>query len=380
MSPLIECPTTALGDEFAHMAQHEEQHELEDAARPETEADVDHVLTSIEQELSALVSRCEQTTAQHARELTQRQAEIDRSIQIALKRQIEIDRQSAELRALGDEVARAESHLTERKRRLAERLRRRRQWMDDRLTAAVDTHARQASEQVEARARELADREAALARAADQTEARARAAAGELERLKEVRELVDEQASLTARHMQEAEALLAKREHAALELVERLSDACGLADRVRELSEQVRESRLEARESAERAEQAERDRTEARSALDAARARIAQLESRMEGLSREKLLLEQRLHRRDEELTEREAKLSVRERRLQSESRRLAEDQAACDAKLRELGSTLSQHDRRQRERRLDPRTPLPVSSMPLPVSPRRRPELRLVR
>lgn len=378
------------------MPQHEDQHHVEDGPDVgEREAcehdvpagespsahdtDVDHVLTSIEQELSALVERCEQTTAQHAKELTQRQAEIDRTIQIAMKRQVEIDRQTNELRSLADEVVKAESKLTDRRRRLAQKLRRRREWMSARTTAAVDTHAREAAEEMEARAQELAEREASLTVDSDAIKAEAEVVQQELARLAEIRQLVEDQAGLTAEHAQSMETLLHKREQASLELIERLSDACGLADRVRDLSDQVREGRLEVRESNERAGEAEHEAAEARSALDAARARIAQLESRVEGLSREKLLLEQRSLRLEDDLKTREGRLAKREQRVERESLRLADDQAACDSKLRELGHKMSESERRERSRRLDPRTPLATTSMPLPVSVRRRPELRLV-
>ncbi len=361
------------------MAQHEDQQGVEDSPELEGEADVDNVLASIEQELSALVARCEQTTAQHARELTQRQAEIDRSIQIAMKRQVEIDRRAAQLRELADEVVLAESKLTDRKRALAERLRRRRLWMSARTTAAVDTHAKRAGQEIEARAKELAQREAALAQAAEEIKVRAEVAQRETVRMQDVKRLVEDQAALTADHAKSMDALLSMREQASLELIERLSDACGLADRVRDLSERLRESRLEVRESAERADQAQRERTDARASLDAARARIAQLESRVEGMSRDHLLLEQRSLRLEEDLKAREARLAQREQRLRQEALRLADDQAACDSKLGELGQRLAQSDRLERQRRLDPRTPLAISSMPLPVSVRRRPELRLV-
>ncbi len=380
-------PATHARKQVGHMPQHEDQHHVEDG--PETrerdgythdepqDADVDNVLASIEQELNALVERCEQTTAQHAREFTQRQAEIDRTIQIALKRQVEIDRQTAELRGLADEVVKAEAALAQRKKRLAERLRRRKARMAARATSAVDRHAQQAAEEMEARAHELAEREAALAMESDLIKKKAESIAQETERLDEVKQLVEQQAKLTAQHAQSMDELLAKREHASLELVERLGDACGLADRVRDLTEQVREGRLECRESAQRAADAEQEASEARSALEAARARIAQLEARIEGMSRDNLLLEQRSLRIEEDLGTREAKLAEREHRVHRESLRLADDQAACDAKLRELGHKLSETERRERARRLDPRTPMAITSVP--VSLRRRPELRLV-
>lgn len=375
------------------MAQHEDQHSVEDSpdvggrfssksensSNESPDTDVDNVLASIEQELSALVARCEQTTAQHARELTQRQSEIDRTIQIAMKRQVEIDRQSAQLRELADEVVRAEAKFGQRKRDLAVRLRRRRAWMAARTTAAVDTHARRAAGEIEARADELAQREAALTQAAEEIKLRAKSTEQDTVRLREVKKLIEDQAALTAEHAQSMDALLSKREQASLELIERLGDACGLADRVRDLSEQLRESRLEVRECAERADRADRERAGVRSSLDAARARIAQLESRVEGLSREKLLLEQRSLRTEEDLKTREARLGQREQRVRQEALRLADDQAACDLKLAELGRRLAQSDRIERQRRLDPRTPLAISSMPLPVTARRRPELRLV-
>lgn len=371
------------------MPQHEDQHHVEggsdigqragsapDAAH---DGDVENVLASIEQELNALVERCEQTTAQHARELTQRQAEIDRTIQIAMKRQVEIDRQTAELRSLADAVVKAEAQLSDRRRRLAARLRRRREWMSTRTTKAVDAHARQAAQEIEARAQELAEREASFAIDSEAIKAQAKAVEQEAARLKEVRQLVEEQARLTAEHAHGMEVMLHKREQASLELIERLSDACGLADRVRTLSDHVREGRLEVRESHERAAQAEHEAAEARSALDAARARIAQLESRVEGLNRDKLLLEQRSLRLQDEFNARERRLAQREQQLRRESLRLADDQAACDSKLLELGHKLSESERRERSRRLDPRTPLATTSMPLPACVRRRPELRLV-
>ena len=377
------------------MAQHEDQHSVEDApdtgaeqpyegseaheAHEAQEADVDNVLASIERELTSLVERCEQTTAQHARELTQRQAEIDRTLQIALKRQVEIDRQSAQLRGLADEVVQADRALTDRRRALADRLRRRRAWMADRMTAAVDTHARRAADEIETRAKELAKRESELAMALEDAHTQSQAAQSDRENIAEVRKLIDEQATMTAEHAKTVDGLLSQREQASQELVERLSDACGLADRVRALSDQLRESRLETRELAERVEVAERERGDTRGALDAARARIAQLESRIEGLSRDKLLLEQRSQRLEQEAGTREAKLASRETMLKQEALRLADDQAACDNKLRELGTKLAQHDRVKRERWLDPRTPLATSSMPVLASPRRRPELRFV-
>lgn len=357
------------GHEVAANKAHDDSHD----------SDVDDVLASIEQELSALVERCEQTTAKHSKELTQRQAEIDRTIQIAMKRQVEIDRQTAELRGLADEVKKADSQLAERKRRLAARLRRRREWMSARTMSAVDEHARETAQEMEARAQELAEREASLALDSNAIKSEAEAVEQEVARLKEVKQLVEEQAGLTAEHAQSMQAVLHKREQASLELIERLSDACGLANRVRDLSDQIRESRLEVRESDERANEAERETADARSALDAARARIAQLESRVEGLSREKLLLEQRSLRLETDLATRESHLTQREQRVQQESLRLADDQAACDSKIRELGRKLSESERRERSRRLDPRTPLAITSMPLPVSVRRRPELRLV-
>jgi chromosome segregation ATPase len=370
------------------MPQHEDQHHVEDGpearegdARGEPQdADVDNVLASIEQELSALVERCEQTTAQHARELTQRQAEIDRTIQIALKRQVEIDRQTAELRGLADEVVRAEARLSERKRRLAQRLRRRRAWLSERATAAIDTHAHAAAQEIEARARELAERQADLAAESETFRTRAQAVEHETERLNEVKRLVEEQAGLTAQHAQTMDELLGKREQASLELIERLSDACGLADRVRDLTEQVREGRLELREHAERADRAAREAANARSALDAARARIAQLEAQVQHVSRERLLLEQRSLRLSAEVDAREASVAKREHRVRVEAQRLAEDQAALDTQLHELGKKLAESERRERMRRLDPRTPLAVSSMPQPASVRRRPGLRLVK
>jgi|GEM_PF-5737525 len=371
------------------MPQHEDQQHVEDGSGvgeregygPDAtqDGDVENVLASIEQELNALVERCEQTTAQHSRELTQRQAEIDRTIQIAMKRQVEIDRQTAELRGLADEVVKAESELTDRRRRLAARLRRRRDWMSARTTKAVDAHARQAALEMETRAQELAEREACFAVESDAIQSQALAVEREAARLEEVKQLVEEQARLTAEHAQSMEAVLREREQASLELIERLSDACGLADRVRDLGNQVREGRLEVRESNERAEQAEHETAETRSALDAARARIAQLESRVEGLSREKLLAEQRSLRLEDDLNAREHRISQREQQVRRESLRLADEQAACDSKLLELGHKLSESERRERSRRLDPRTPLATTSMPLPVSVRRRPELRLV-
>ncbi|MFI4917492.1 MAG: hypothetical protein ACIAS6_13420 [Phycisphaerales bacterium JB060] len=366
------------------MPTHEEQHNLEETSEtgkgmnPDVDADVDNVLASIEQELSALVDRCEQTTAQHARELSQRQAEIDRTIQIALKRQVEIDRQTAKLRSLADEVVQAEADLTERKRKLAERLRRRRARMDTKMTASVDAHAQRAAQELEARAEELAQREAEQEVAAQRANEQAETARLEMARLQEVRQLIDEQASMTAEHAQAMEAQLAKRDQASLELLERLREACGLADRVRELSTEVREGRVEVRESLDRAEHAERERVEARSSLEAARARIAQLESSVQDLSREKLLHEQRAMRTNSELQAREAAIAKREQQLREEAQRLAEDQAACDAQLRELGQQLVERDRADRARRLDPRTPQAISSLPIPATARRRPGLRL--
>ena len=369
------------------MAHQEEQHGVNDGLRdgeaeatePAHEADVDHVLASIERELTSLVERCEQTTSAHARELTQKQAEIDRTLQIAMKRQVEIDRQSAQLRGLADEVVQAERELADRRRLLADRLRRRRSQMVERMTAAVDTHARRAAEEIDARAKELAQREAHLARAQDEAEARSEAAQAKLDQLAEVRNLVEEQASLSAEHTKSVEGMLERRERASLELVERLSDACGLADRVRELSEQLRESRLESRELRERVEAAERDRADTIGALDAARAHIAQLESRIGALSQNKLLLEQRAQQLEQERESRERGLSRREALLRQESLRLSDDQAACDQKLRELGDKLAEHDRRRRERWLDPRTPMPACAMPPIASARRRPELRFI-
>lgn len=349
------------------MASHEEKHQVEDTSEvdpdglPPVEGDMEGLLASIEQELNSLVSRCEQTTAQHARELDQKQAEIDRTLQIALKRQSEIDRHSAELRSLATQVANAESELSRKRRSLAQSLRRRRAQLAQRMTAAVDRHARRAADELEARAKELAHREAELAGLLD------------------VRQLIDDQAALTAEQARTMDALLRQREQASMELLERLSDACGLADRVRELSDSLRESRLEVREYQERAETAERERQGSRSALEAARARIAQLEARIDALHRDNLLLEQRLVRERDDLQARESRLAQREQHLRAETLRLAEDQAACDQKLRELGHRLAQNDRLERARRLDPRTPLPVCSWPLPVCARRRPELRLV-
>lgn len=351
------------------MASHEDQHHLEESPqagdiglpRGEGEGDVDGLLSSIEQELSALVARCERTTAQHARELDQRQAELDRTLQIAMKRQVEIDRQSAELRGLANEVVRAESELARKRRALAQSLRRRRTQIAQRMTAAVDRHARRASQELEAHAKELARREADLAGLLD------------------VRQLVEDQAALTAEQARSMDALLRQRDQASLELLERLSDACALADRVREMGEQLREARVEGREHQSRAEAAERERAGARSSLEAARARIAQLESRVEVLSRDHLLLEQRMVREREDLKAREARLTQREQRLREESQRLAQDQAACDQALRELGLRLAENDRLERARRLDPRTPLPACSWPVPVCARRRPDLRLV-
>ncbi len=369
------------------MPKYEDQHSVEETPAlgdggtmdGSEEADVENVLASIEQELSALVERCEQTTAQHARELTHRQAEIDRTIQIAMKRQIEIDRRSAELRSLADEVVAAEARLSDRRRLLADRLRRRRARIDERLTAAVDAHAQRAAQELEARADELATREAACELAQKDLDERASSVQAEHGRVRELRRLIEDQAALTAEHSSAMEAHLAKRDQASLELLEQLRDACGLADRVRELNNEVREGRLEVRESRERAEQAERDRAEARAGLEAARARIAQLEHRVEELSRENLLHEQRLARTTHELESREARVLERERRVAAEADRLAQDQAACDEKLRELGRRLAVSDRAERARRLDPRTPLAISSMALPVSARRRPEIRLV-
>ncbi len=374
------------------MPQHEDQPGIDEAPdfgggdRPvdgvgdaEPDADVDNVLASIEQELSALVERCEQTTAQHARELTQRQAEIDRTIQIAMKRQVEIDRRTTELRRLADEVVAAEASLGERRRALAERLRRRRAWMDERLTAAVDQHARRAAQELEARAQELAERETQFSEVQSRLDEQAEAVESERAKNLEVRRLIEEQATMTASHADAMDAHLAKRDQASLELLEQLRDACGLADRVRELSNEVRESRLEVRESAERVEHAEREQAEARSSLEAARARIAQLEHRIEELSRDNLLREQRAARTNHEIEARHARLDERERRLNAEAERLASDQAACDDKLRELGHGLIERDRAARALRLDPRTPLAVSSLGIPVSPRRRPDIRLV-
>lgn len=371
------------------MPQHEDKPGLDDApdlgeeravdGGPDQDADVENVLASIEQELSALVERCEQTTAQHARELTQRQAEIDRTIQIAMKRQVEIDRRTTELRRLADEVVAAEASLTERRRALADRLRRRRVRMEERVTAAVDEHARRAAEEIEARAHELAERESQYSEVQSRLDAQSVAVQAERAQNQEVRRLIEEQAAMTAEHADAMDAHLAKRDQASLELLEQLRDACGLADRVRELSNEVREGRLEVRESAERVEQAEREQAEARSSLDAARARIAQLEQRIEELSRDNLLHEQRAARTTHELDARESRLDERERRLNAEALRLACDQAACDDKIRELGRGLAEHDRAARARWHDPRTPLAVGSLPLPVSPRRRPDIRLV-
>lgn len=350
------------------MATHEDQHHVEDNPDLESDpsvpidGDMEGLLSSIEQELSALVARCEQTTAQHARELDQRQAELDRTLQIALKRQTEIDRRTAELRGLAQEVVQAESALAGKRRDLARRLRSRREQMSQRMTVAVDRHARRAAQELEARAAELARREA------------------ELSGLMDVRQLVEDQAALMAGQCKNMESVFRQRDQASMELLERLSDACELAGRVRELSEQLREARLEGRESLERAEAAEREQLGVRSALEAARARIAQHEARIESLHRDKLLLEQRLVREREELQNRESRLSQREQRLRQETLRLAEDQAACDQKLRELGQRLAQSDRLERARRLDPRTPLPACSWPIPVCARRRPELRLVK
>lgn len=369
------------------MSQHEDQHSVDEALEPaETfqsdgapDGDVDNVMASIERELTSLVERCEQTTAQHARELAQRQAEIDRTLQIAMKRQVEIDRQSNQLRGLAEEVVQAERALTDRRRLLAERLRRRRAQLTERMTAAIDKHARRAADEIETRAKELAQREAHLAHAQDEARAQSDAAQTEREQLSEVRRLVDEQASLTAEHARSVEGLLDRREKSSLELIERLTDACGLADRVRDLSDQLRESRTELRELGERVDTAERERGNAHGALDAARARIAQLESRIESLSRDKLLLQQRSERFEHELSSREARLARREAQLRQEALRLSDDQAACDDKLRELGLKLELHDRQRRERWLDPRTPLPACSMPVICAARRRPELRFV-
>lgn len=369
------------------MAQHEDKHNMEAAIEPGEElgedkardADMDGVFSSIERELTSLVERCEQTTAQHAQELAQRQAEIDRTLQIAMKRQVEIDRQSTQLRGLAEEVVQAERSLGDRRRLLAERLRRRRRQLTERMTAAIDKHACRAAEEIEARAKELAQREAHLAHAQDRARAQADAAQTEREQLADIRRLLDEQASLTAEHARGMDVLLDRREKASLELIDRLTDACGLADRIRELGEKLRESRTELRDLDERASNAERERNNAHSALDAARARIAQLESRIESLSRDKLLIQQRAERLEQERSRRESDLARREAQLRREALRLSDDQAACDDKLRELGHKLGLHDLRRREQWLDPRTPLPASSMPLICAIRRRPDLRFV-
>ncbi|MGD1917031.1 MAG: hypothetical protein ACFCBV_12710 [Phycisphaerales bacterium] len=350
----------------------------EDASE-QPDGDVDSMLTAIERELTSLVTRCEETTARHAEELTQRQAEIDRTLQIALKRQVEIDRQTEGLKKLADEVVQAEHSLRQRRKSLALKLRHRRSQLSEKMTAAVDAHAERAAQELEARAKELAQREAECARSAEQTQQRMASAESDLEHAQEVRALVEQQASLTAEHARDMDEVLAKREQASLELVERLTDACDLADRVRELKGQLREYRGESRELLERVERAEGGRVDAQSALDAARARIAQLESQVQSLSRDKLLVEQRSLRVEAELDLRESHLTSREQAIELESQRLADDQAACDHKIRELGDKLAAGDRLERERALDPRTPLPECSWPLPVSPRRRPELRLV-
>lgn len=366
----------------AHAADATEVSHPSDSAPATSEnidGDVDGTLSAIERELTALVNRCEQTTARHAEELEQRQAEIDRTLQIALKRQVEIDRQSAELRRLADEVVQAERELTHRRQTLAGRLKRRRARLTENLTASIDAHAKRAAEELEARAKELSNREAECNRAGAQAKAQLESARAEAERSREIRQLVEEQASLAAEHAKAMDDLISKREQSSLELVERLTDACGMADRVRDLSEQLREARLECRELRERADQFEQAQRGAGSELDAARARIARLESHVESINREKLLLEQRWTRHGEALEARETEVRRRERWIEEQSRRLREDQAACDKMVRDLGKTLGEHDRMERQRRLDPRTPLATTSMPLPASARRRPEVRLV-
>ena len=348
-------------------------------AAGQAEGDVDSMLSAIERELTSLVTRCEQTTAKHAEELTQRQAEIDRSIQIAMKRQVEMDRQTEGLKRLAEEVVQAEQSLSQRRQKLAQSLRQRRSQLAEKMTAAVDAHAERAARELEARAEELADREADCADSVEHTHQRMALAEANLEHAQEVRALVEQQASLTAEHARDVDLVLTNREQASLELVDRLADACGLADRVRELKDQLREHRSESRELLDRVERAEAGRFDVQSALDAARARIAQLESQVESLSRDKLLVEQRSVRFEADLSQRESHLSSRERTIELESQRLADDQAACDHKIRELGDKLAAGDRLERERALDPRIPLAVSSWPLPVSPRRRPDLRLV-
>lgn len=357
----------------------DQQPEQDRVDHVENDGDMDSMLTAIEKELTSLVTRCEQTTARHAEELTQRQAEIDRTLQIALKRQVEIDRQNDQLRRLADEVVQAERSLSERRNRLARRLRDRRSKMIERMTAAVDAHARRAAEELQSRAETLADREAACDQAAEQVERAMASAQTDMARARDVQALVEEQAALTADHAKSMDDLLMRREQAAHELVERLTDACALADRVRELKDQLREQRGESRELIERAERAERAKCDAESSLDAARARIAQLEDQAESLSRQKLLVEQRWLRVERELEQREATLASREQALAREAQRLSDDQAVCDSKIRELGGKLALQDRLERERWHDPRTPLPVSGLPLPAAARRRPELRLV-
>ncbi|MEO1007454.1 MAG: hypothetical protein AAFX79_02715 [Planctomycetota bacterium] len=336
---------------------------------------VDDQFSAIERELQSLVQRCEQATSRQAAEMEQRQAELDRTLQIALKRQAELDRHGVELRALGKRVADADERLTQRRKILAERLRRRRA----RLAAAQHHHDAAHREDFEQREAELASREAELETALQVADEQLDRAQAERAQLDAARILIDEQATLMAVHAETSEKLCAAREETALELIERLEEVFGQGDRIRELSEQLRDSRSESRELVAASDRASQESRELRAALEAARAHIARLESRVEDMSHDHVLQSQHSLRLTAELEEREALLRAQAERLQRESRRLADDQAACDQALFRLGRQLDRADRAAFERWVDPRTPLPVSAWPIPVVARRRPDLRLV-
>jgi len=350
------------------------------------EEDVDRVLSSIEEELNALVARAEQTTSRHAEELGQRQADIDRMLQVTIKRQADLDAQRRELGALADEVAAGEHSLRARRAALAERLRRRRRQLAERAQERADRQAALAHAELRTRAAELAEREAELASrraelasALEAAQADRERAQAEMMQVWESRQLVDDQAQMVTDLAATMERSLSQREQASMELLDKLLEACGLTDRVRELSERLRDANLDARDALEQAEASRRERAEMQCSLDAARARLAQLEARVGQLAQDRLLHEQRAERLRAEMDSREATIERRERQVRAEALRLADDQAACDRIIGQLGEQLALVDQIERQRRLDPRTPLPPCSWPIPVSPRRRPGLRLV-